>query len=168
MEWRECFGYPDYEISEYGDVRRTIENKYHPAGFVLKKSKDSAGYPKYALFKNKKKKQIATHRLVALTFIGEPPLGDYEVAHWDGSKTNCHYSNLRWVTPSGNYRDRHRHGTENDGQKNGRAILTKEKVLEIYHDKRSIRISAIAYGISKAQIQRIRAKTQWKSVLEFA
>lgn len=44
-----------------------------------------------------------THRLVAITWV---PNDDYKkyylVDHKDGDKTNCHYTNLRWVDHIGN------------------------------------------------------------------
>jgi len=36
-------------------------------------------------------------RLVALTFIGVPPLNCHSVKHVDGDESNCQASNLRWA-----------------------------------------------------------------------
>jgi hypothetical protein len=41
-------------------------------------------------------------RVVALTYLGDPPTDKYEVNHIDHNKLNNHYSNLEWVTHSDN------------------------------------------------------------------
>ncbi len=44
-------------------------------------------------------KRIAVHRLVAFTWIGEPPTPEHKwINHIDGNKANNHYTNLEWST----------------------------------------------------------------------
>ncbi len=50
------------------------------------------------------------HRLILLAFVGECPDG-LQACHYDGDKSNCRLSNLRYDTPKGNAADKVRHGT---------------------------------------------------------
>lgn len=48
-------------------------------------------------------KRVAVHRLVAFTYLGEPPTPHHKwVNHKDGNKANNHYTNLEWTTISEN------------------------------------------------------------------
>lgn len=67
MQWKTCFGYPEYEISEYGDMRRLTASKGYPVGHIKRAIKHTGGYLQHCV--NKHKKELV-HRLVALTFIG--------------------------------------------------------------------------------------------------
>lgn len=50
----------------------------------------------------------------------------------------------------------------NTGSRNGRAKLTSEQVQAIRNDTRGKRTIAPEYGISPAQVQRVRLGLQWK------
>lgn len=47
-------------------------------------------------------KCIAVHRLVALTYLGQPQRPGMQVNHKDGNKLNNHWENLEWVTAKEN------------------------------------------------------------------
>jgi hypothetical protein len=51
-----------------------------------------------------KNKFIAVHRVVAYTYLGEPPLDKEEINHKDGNKLNNHVSNLEWCSRKENIR----------------------------------------------------------------
>jgi hypothetical protein len=61
------------------------------------------GYLRIQLFKNKDKKKILIHVLVAKHFLPFDGL-DKEVNHKDGNKSNNCIENLEWVTKSENVR----------------------------------------------------------------
>ena len=90
----DCFnikkGY--YQISEDGMIWSNIYNKY------LAYKKDSDGYHDILLVcEDGKRRHFRVHRLVAMTYIGNPenlPV----VMHLDNNKSNNHYSNLKWGT----------------------------------------------------------------------
>jgi len=97
---------PEYEVSNLGRVR-TVGGKWRS----VKARKDRGNYY-YVSIKHPdgRRKNEAIHRMVTITFHGEPPAG-HEVGHRDGVPTNNIATNLRWVTRSENVRDAIRHGT---------------------------------------------------------
>jgi len=93
--------FPNYAIDFMGNIinmttriaayiKKPLNKNYLKSNIV-----DQAELYKSATF--------ATHRLVALTWVD---IDDYVkhpiVDHKDGDKTNCHYTNLEWVSYSGN------------------------------------------------------------------
>ena len=91
-------GYNDYEIET--EYPHTIRRKCD--GFVPKEFIDK-GYIFVILNGNKKLK----HRLIANQFIpNDDPLHKTEVDHIIQDRDDYHISNLRWVTPSENNKNR--------------------------------------------------------------
>jgi hypothetical protein len=134
MEWRACIGLPGYEVSECGDVRR-IKTLTRMKGHI-----NSDGYPEYCLrrYDGERVKKTA-HTLVAEAFIGPKPSAEYQVAHRDGSRLHCHFSNLRWSTPLQNHDDRRVHGTGPFGERNPRAKISEQDVITIRREYREIK-----------------------------
>lgn len=97
-----------YEVSNIGRVRSLdkIIKKWDGhrllKGRILKPSSSKSGYQKIILTgKNKYKKTMLVHRLVALHFIDNPE-NFLQVNHIDGVKNNNTVHNLEWVTASEN------------------------------------------------------------------
>lgn len=77
---------------------------------ILKASPGLAGrYLGVMLYASGKGERLAIHRLVARTFLGEPPNGQV-VRHLDGDPHNNRLENLAWGTASENMADMARHG----------------------------------------------------------
>jgi len=170
MEWRDAIGFPQYEVSEHGDLRRksTLTR--------LKGHLNSDGYPEYSI-RNEFGQRVhcPAHRLVAEAFLGPRPSGGHQVAHSDGSRLHCHYSNLRWATSLQNHADRRAHGTGPVGIRNPRAKITEKDVLKIRAKYRQIkkpnsgqRVSDLAdeYGLHHATILSIAKGRSWSHVEE--
>ena len=102
--WREVVGYEGlYEVSSCGLVKskdrvvkvdrwggfdKTLEGQ-------IRKQQNRDGYSSVALFKNGKRKNHYTHRLVADAFIPNP--NNYPmVNHKDETRDNNHCDNLEW------------------------------------------------------------------------
>src|SRR5690348_17361295 len=107
MEWRECPRFPEFEISEWGDLRRVVACRTRrvgdkPRGFI-----DSDGYLRYVLRdpKDGTKASVQAHRLVAEAFIGPAPSPLHEIAHNNGSRICVHFSELRWALRVENHAD---------------------------------------------------------------
>lgn len=86
--------YPNYIISDYGDIR-TIKNK---------EVKTYNGDYKYAVISDKNEHySVYIHRLVAIAWVpNEDFVTNNLVDHKDGNKFNNHQTNLQWVTNSQN------------------------------------------------------------------
>lgn len=109
------------------------------------------------------------HRLVAIAFLGwpaDPALTD--VAHNDGNPANNHVSNLRWATHRDNQLDMREHGTMQDGERCITAKVSAQQAAEIARRAQirgeGVKLAA-EFGLSKAQISRIKNGRRWSHAL---
>lgn len=91
-EWRFVPGREDYQVSDMGRVRNMKRG-----GRVLKLQMED-GYPSIKI----EKKNISVHRLVMLSFLGEPVGKANCVNHINGDKTDNRLQNLEYVTQQQN------------------------------------------------------------------
>lgn len=91
--------YPNYEISDLGNIRNTKTKR------VLKTRKSKKKYVRVNLSKNTKQYTLLLHRLVALTHISNPENFEF-VDHMDRDRQNNNASNLRWVSSEVNMDNR--------------------------------------------------------------
>ena len=91
--------YPDYIISEAGDIFSTLNRKVAK----LSPGRKASGYRFVGLRcgSGGKAKYEMAHRLVAKTFISNPD-NKPEVNHKDGDKDNNSVQNLEWALPKEN------------------------------------------------------------------
>lgn len=164
MIWKSVKGYSNYEISEFGDIRKLN-------GKIISQC-NSHGYKYVTLFGAGGRRGYRVHRLVAIAFLPPPASSAMDlVAHNDGSKDNNHYSNLRWDTCKGNLADRKKHGTTLDGVRNGRAKLSAEQVQEIRlrytpgHSQNSAAALGREFGVSDVAIIKAFRGENWASTL---
>lgn len=94
-EWKTIDDFPNYKISNFGNVYNT------QTGMRLTACVNSSDYKKYTLRKNCKPFNAYAHRLVAKAFIPNPN-NFPEVNHIDGNKWNNRADNLEWVSRSQN------------------------------------------------------------------
>ena len=89
-------GFPNYAVTEDGKIFNVVSG--------LERSLDlntAVGYFQVDLYRRNKRSKHYVHRLVAQHFIPNPE-GLPEVNHKDSNRLNNHFSNLEWVTSSGN------------------------------------------------------------------
>ncbi len=128
-EWRPITGFPDYEVSSLGRIKRIKDSKNNrKAGFILKPHTD-ADYSRVYLFGPKGKKRLSIHLIVLNTFLGPSPPG-YEANHKDGKKRNNLLNNLEWVTHPENINHSYALGLNvgKKGETNSQAKLTEDEV----------------------------------------
>ena len=95
-----------YQISNKGRVKSLPRNERfckRSEEIILKTFVCGSGYHEVLLYKNRKRKPMLIHRMVAEAFVLNPT-GKGEVNHKDGDKFNNEYTNLEWVTPKENIR----------------------------------------------------------------
>jgi len=91
--FKEIKDYPDYQVSNYGNVKSLKFNKER----LLKPMKLKNGYAKIDIWTKNVKKQLYVHRLVASTFIRN--INEKEqIDHIDKNKLNNKLNNLEIVS----------------------------------------------------------------------
>lgn len=97
-----------YEISEDGRIVRNVKSK-KPLTIKLDMHHSKTGYYAFWTYATldgvQKVRRHMVHRLVAECWLGPCPEG-YEVDHIDRNTHNNHYTNLRYVTHSGQMKNR--------------------------------------------------------------
>ena len=111
--WKEIEEFPNYHISNFGNVKNVITNKV--LRNVLK-----GGYYEVGIVNNKCRKNFKIHRLVALAFIDNNE-NKAEVNHKDKNKLNNHIDNLEWMTR-----------TENNQHRCNGLVIKSNKNKQIY------------------------------------
>ena len=167
MEWRIIPSFPVYEVSEFGDVRRLGKTRGATVGRLKASHIDRGGYRCCNLHMNDQEFNKNAHRLVAEAFLGPPPFRAAEVCHNDGSRTNDHWTNLRWGTRSDNQRDRLKHGTHDCGERNTQVKLTEADIKEIRerrdNGEKLVPIAA-EFGVAVSTVSKIARRDLWKHV----
>lgn len=91
MEWRTIKGFPNYSVSDHGDIRNNTTSK------ILKGGSAGRGYRKVVLCQNGIHTTRYIHRIVADAFL-PVSLDKPEINHIDGNKRNNSVENLERVT----------------------------------------------------------------------
>lgn len=159
--WKNVPGYEGlYQVSNLGRVK-SLEKKYiNSLGrtvirkeCLLSLKPTKRNRVKVVLSKEKSKKYIDVHILVALAFIGERPKG-YDVCHKDGNPSNNNVNNLRYDTRSENIIDNYRYGSKHSSGK-----LSIDDVLEIrkLHRENNISCAKLArsYNVGRTTVSKI-------------
>ncbi len=90
--WKIINGYPDYAISDTGQVKSLRYDR------ILKASVNGSWYAHVNISRNKKKKTYAIHRLV-IEHFGPAKPNEYSIVdHKNKNKLNNHIDNLEWVS----------------------------------------------------------------------
>lgn len=164
-----------YKEITYGNIRKNmyfispdgkIFSTYLKDFMIPRPDKD--GYLEIGIRTNEnKQKFFKIHKLVALTFIGEPPsnIKDPTIDHIDSNKLNNHYSNLRWIERGTNSSIRKNTCI---GELNHEAKLNEKQVEEIcdllLNTEFTFKQIAEIYNVDKSTINNIKCHKNWKNV----
>lgn len=161
LSWKACPSFPDYEVSEDGDVRR-VRGGYGPK--VICQEERPVGYFSVRIQNETGWRHANVHRLVAETFLGRCPEGKRLVAHIDGNGKNNHFSNLRWSTHKENEQDKIRHQRNPRGSRAGASVLNEGQVKEIKH----LLLSGVSqpqiakkFGVARTTVSNISIGKNW-------
>lgn len=91
----------NYEVSDFGNVRRLTGGKGARKGRLLTRFVATTGYYVVNVCIGGRPRVVHVHSLMAAAFIGPRPLGKM-VNHIDGVKTHLAPSNLEYVTRAEN------------------------------------------------------------------
>lgn len=169
--WRTIDGFPAYSVSDHGRVRRDTAGR-RGAGFILKCTPSTqTGYPVVNLYQfsddgERQSRVQQVHVLVATAFVGPKPTPRHEVAHADGTRTNGHFSNLRWATRRENIEDKIKHGRQHRGSLTPNSKLNEEQVAYIKESPLPHATLAQMYGVCKSHISHIKIgwRGAWRHV----
>ena len=157
--WRQIEGYPLYEVSSLGGVRRRLKTAHR----VLRPLVASNGYRQVCLYSEGRGRRVLIHALVAAAFLGPRP-ADAEVNHLSGNKADNRAANLQYATRAQNRQHAAAAGLTARGERNGATSLTDADVSRI---KARLRAGwpqtalAVRYGVRKSLISRIATGECW-------
>ena len=134
-EWRDVPGYEGYLIaSSLGRVAR-LQGFGASKGYAGVSVVDGVGFHE-ALHGQvnikKNERTLPLHRVVAVTFLGDPPRGMNDVNHIDGDKKNNAVDNIEWCTRKHNLAHARRLGLNTSGG-------LKKYTVEQYQEVRRLR-----------------------------
>ena len=155
-KWKTIKDYPDYEVSDQGQIRSWKRKKLR----ILRPCLDTYKYLTISLYKNGTQNNTYVHSLVLETFISSRPK-KMEACHNDGNKSNNYLNNLRWDSHENNQADTIKHGTSTRGTKSPNCKLTKKQVLEIRKDSRILRLIRADYKVCNKTIYNIKTQRKW-------
>ena len=98
MIWKEIEDFPDYQVSDTGEVKSTKywgQFRRKDSGGLLNQRTYKSGYKYVNLYKDKHMYSVKVHRLVAQAFLPNPN-NLPQVNHKDENKANNNLSNLEW------------------------------------------------------------------------
>lgn len=165
VEYRIVPEFPAYAVGDDGSVWSRQNNRWGYGDWKRMSPTKIHGYPTVYLSGNGRTKRVLVHRIVLETFIGPCPDG-MECRHFpDNDRSNNNLNNIQWGTRLENRRDRIAQGTEQYGERNHRAKLTREVVVEIREKYAAGGVRQIdlakEYGVSKRAVGMIVNGKRW-------
>ncbi|WP_085908307.1 NUMOD4 domain-containing protein [Kiloniella majae] len=155
--WKEIAGFPNYQVSSRGNVRRVNTGRILKPGMIH-------GYLLVTLRRDNRSFTKRIHVLVSNAFNGQRPSKRHQAAHNDGVKTNNAAKNIRWATPEENQADRKLHGTDIKGSHVFGAKLKEAdipRIRTLLSQHVPCGVIANAWGVHKSTIHLINKNKIW-------
>lgn len=133
--WKDVLGYERlYKISNLGNVKTFHYNRDR----LLSQCNNKDGYKMVFLSKNKKKKTITVHLLMAITFLNHTPGRKVVVDHKDNDKINNRLNNIQIITQRQNTsKDKHNYKSSSKHIGVSWNIQKRRWIATIHYDKKS-------------------------------
>ncbi len=167
--WRQITGYEGrYDVSTTGRLRSWVPwvrgNRKTP--WLVNGYPNTSGHLRVMLFDGSGgHRSLYIHRLVLLTFMGDPPPGKPQCAHLDGNPKNNRLNNLIWASAVENASHKLLHGTHSKmGEQCNLSRFKESDVLlirKLYADGEAVQILAKKYGVFYMTIKKIVTRRSW-------
>ena len=154
-----------YEVSNFGQIRRSRPGKATYVGKILKPRISKRGRFHVCLRKNGLVANKDVHSVVASTFLGKRPKGK-EINHIDGNCRNNNVDNLEYVSRKENMQHAYRLGLVKlgIGEDQHLAKLTTEQVIVIRSSNAPTRLLSRVFGVKPSTIKKVRKFITWQHV----
>ena len=119
-EWRDIKDFPNYQVSNLGNVKSLNYNKTGKVKFLKPSLNKNSKYYQITLCKGGNEQRFYIHRLVAETFLPNPD-NLPQVHHLDENKYNNCIENLCWSS----VKDNNNYGTRNERAAKSNSIKQK-------------------------------------------
>lgn len=168
--WKAIKGYEGlYEVNNLGQVRSlprpgAIPGQLTGGGYIS--GGNDNGYIKVGLHKDKIRKYLLVHRLVAEAFLPNPEKKAF-VNHIDNNGHNNRLENLEWVTPEENNHHYYYSFLGKTRKPKPKSKLTEHKVRqirELYLKGMDVQVIADNFDTCKTNILQIVNYTTWFTV----
>ena len=162
--------FPEYEVSNFGRVKRVIGGRGVRVGHILSPHKSSNGYLNVRLTTDGHQRIVSIHSLVAEVFLGPRPQG-LQIRHLDGNKQNNAAHNLAYGTAKENGQDNVRLGVMPRGERVHTNVLTQPqaaKCVELLRQKLSPTQVATLLNIPRNAVYKIKYGRTWKWLFDEA
>ena len=157
----------NYYINREGVIYRasyvTNDGKYIKSKIVTQ-SLGKNGYYYVNLRHDGKTKLAYVHRIIAETYVDNPENKE-QVNHINGDKKDNRIENLEWVTPKENTQHSIYNGMTPIGEKAHKSKLTLKEAVSIKLSNRGNTELAKEYGVSRAQVYRIKKGLNWSMAI---
>jgi len=165
VEWRKIPSYPEYQVSERGDVRR-VQRRPDGKGKcdVVLKFETIKGKFRIRMFNTVTgtNRRVFVHRLVAEAFLGIGICDPVKVVTYDGDKRNLHYLNLKRGSESEAMQTCLRTNSQyraHVGKITAEDAQTIRRIRE--HFGRTFREIGEMYGLDLSHVRRIVTGQSW-------
>ena len=148
--WKNILGYEQYQVSDYGRVRKYI--KSYDSYYEIEQTPNKNNGRLYVRITNKdtnKSQNLQVARLVAFAFVKGYSIDKSTVNHKDGNVQNNEANNLEWVSQSEN--NTHSYRVLNRKKNRGKKYKYKKIIYKNKYEFKTI--SAFSRFIGKSETQ---------------